>query len=535
MASETPMAALFATKSLDALLSEAGQEGADTLRRTLGPVNLVALGIGAIIGAGIFVLTGTAAAQFAGPAIVLSFLFAGTGCVFAGLCYAEFAALIPIAGSAYTYGYATLGEIVAWIIGWDLILEYAFGAATVAAGWSGNIVSLLQDFNLPLPPALIGSPGTQLVYWQDRWQVLGSVIQPIQAAHIDPTALPHAVSVFDLPAFLVIAAITTILIVGIRESATFNTIIVTIKVVTVLVFIGVVGTFLTGHPDVATRNWHPFIPPNAGEFGRYGWSGIARGAAVIFFAFIGFDAVSTAAQEARRPQRDMPVGILGSLLICTVLYVFMGGLLTGVVNYTRLNVAAPIALGIDATGVAWGSLLVKVGTFAGLSTTMLVMLLGQSRVLFTMSRDGLLPEWCSRVHPRFRTPWISSIVVGLFVSLIAALVPIGILSQLTSIGTLLAFVIVCAGVWLLRARRPDLARPFKTPLVPFVPLLGIVISLALMASLPFDTWLRLVAWLVIGMAVYFGYGRHHSRVGREAARKGVRARDTTDDRSGPVR
>jgi basic amino acid/polyamine antiporter, APA family len=510
---------LFVKKRLDALLAEAHEEGAGTLRRTLGPVNLIALGIGAIIGAGIFVITGTAAAQFAGPAIVLSFLFAGVGCVFAGLCYAEFAALIPIAGSAYTYGYATLGELVAWIIGWDLILEYAFGAATVASGWSGNFVSLLQDLGVPVPAHLIGAPGTQLVYWHDRWQVLAGATQALQAAGADPSSLPHVTAFFDLPAFLVIAAVTTLLIVGIRESATFNAIVVTIKVSTVLVFIAVVGLFLARHPSLALANWHPFVPPNTGTFGQYGWSGIARGAGVIFFAFIGFDAVSTAAQEARQPQRDMPVGILGSLLVCTVLYVLMGGLLTGVVNYSQLNVAAPIALGIDATGIRWGSLLVKIGTFAGLSTTMLVMLLGQSRVLFTMSRDGLLPEWCSRVHPRFRTPWMSSLAVGLFVGLFAGLVPISVLGQLTSIGTLLAFVIVSAGVWVLRRRRPELHRPFRAPLVPLTPILGILISLVLMVSLPLDTWIRLFVWLAIGLSIYFSYGRHRSVAGRDAIRQ----------------
>jgi APA family basic amino acid/polyamine antiporter len=506
------MSTLFATKSIDGLLNEAHAEGTHTLKRTLGPVNLVSLGVGAIIGAGIFVFTGTAAAQFAGPSIVLSFVLAGLGCVFAGLCYAEFASLIPIAGSAYTYGYATLGEVVAWIIGWDLILEYAFGAASVAAGWSGNIISLLQDFGVPLAPALIASPGTRLVSWQGRWEIVNTIAPTVQAAGVDPASLPMVTALFDLPAFLVIAIITTVLIVGIRESANFNSAVVFIKVGTVLVFIAVAGAFLARRPEVATANWHPFIPPNTGTFGQFGWSGIFRGAAVIFFAYIGFDAVSTAAQEARAPQRDMPIGILGSLAICTILYVLTGALLTGVVHYTRLAVAAPIALAIDATGVRWGSLVVKIGTFGGLTTTMLVMLLGQSRILFTMSRDGLLPEWCGRVHPRFRTPWLSSIVVGAMVALIAALVPIGVLGQLTSIGTLFAFVIVSAGVWVLRVRRPDLARPFRTPMVPLVPILSIAISLLLMVSLPWETWARLIAWLLVGMGIYAGYGRTHSRV-----------------------
>lgn len=508
------MGNLLATKSIDGLLREAEHDGTDTLKRTLGPVNLVSLGVGAIIGAGIFVLTGTAAAQYAGPAIVLSFVLAGIGCVFAGLCYAEFASLIPIAGSAYTYGYATLGEIVAWIIGWDLILEYAFGAATVAAGWSGNIISLLQDFGLPLAPALVASPGTRLISWQGRWEILDTVAPALQRAGIDPATLPGATAIFDLPAFLVVAFITMVLIVGIKESANFNAAVVFVKVATVLVFIAVAGTFLLGHPEVAAANWSPFLPPNTGTFGQYGWSGVGRGAAVIFFAYIGFDAVSTAAQEARDPQRDMPIGILGSLALCTILYVAMGALLTGMVHYSRLAVAAPVALAIDAAGVAWGSLVVKVGAFAGLTTTMLVMLLGQSRILFAMSRDGLLPAWCGRVHARFRTPWISSIVVGVAVALLAALVPIAILSQLTSIGTLFAFVIVSAGVWVLRRKRPHLRRPFRTPLVPLVPILSIGISLLLMFSLPWKTWARLIVWLLLGSVLYAAYGRQHSVVQR---------------------
>ncbi len=516
--SARPPARFLSTKPLEVLLSEAGYEGEHTLRRVLGPVNLVTLGIGAIIGAGIFVLTGAAAAQNAGPAIVLSFILAGVGCAFAGLCYAEFASLIPIAGSAYTYGYATLGELFAWIIGWDLIIEYAFGAAAVASGWSGNIVSLLQDFGIRIPPALRATPGTDLVFYAHRWEPLATLTQTLSHAGVDPASLPHARGLFDLPAFLVIAAVTTILVIGMRESANFNSAIVFVKVGTVLTFIGVAAAYLWSHPGVAAANWQPFIPENAGEFGRYGWSGIGRGAAVIFFAYIGFDAVSTAAQEARNPQRDMPIGILGSLAICTVLYVLMGGLLTGVVHYSQLNVAAPVAVGIDATGVRWGSVLVKVGTFAGLSSTMLVMLLGQSRIFYSMSRDGLLPGWVGRVHPRFRTPWLSSILTGLFVGLFAALIPISVLGQLTSIGTLFAFVIVCAGVWVLRVRRPELPRPFRAPMVPLVPILGIAISLLLMFSLPLDTWIRLIVWLVVGMAVYLTYGVRNSRVQRRTNR-----------------
>jgi len=489
------------------ILNEASQEGEGSLKRVLGVTNLVALGIGAIIGAGIFVLTGSAAAQYAGPAIILSFILAGGGCVFAGLCYAEFASLIPIAGSAYTYGYATLGELFAWIIGWDLILEYAFGAATVASGWSANVIQLLQRIGISLPPQLIATPGAHMIFYNGLWRAAGTI-----PAGVDVSVLPHATGVFNVIAFLAICMVTTILVIGIQESATVNTIIVFIKVGTVLVFIGVAALYVMNHWGQSVANWTPFIPPNTGEFGKYGWSGIGRGAAVIFFAYIGFDAVSTAAQEAKNPQKDMPVGILGSLVICTILYIATAGLLTGVVKYPQLNVAAPVAVGMEATGIAWGEYLVLIGTILGLSTVMLVMLLGQSRVFFSMSRDGLLPEWAGRVHPKFRTPYVSSITVGIFVAIFAALIPIGVLGELVSIGTLLAFVIVCAGVWILRRKQPDLARPFKTPLVPVVPILGILISFLLMASLPFDTWLRLIVWLIIGLGIYFGYGRYHSRV-----------------------
>jgi len=498
---------ILARKTLDMIQSEVDEIGDHTLKRALGPTNLIALGIGAIIGTGIFVLTGSVAAQNSGPAIVLSFLLSGLGCCFAGLCYAEFASLIPIAGSAYTYGYATLGEIFAWIIGWDLILEYAFGAATVASGWSANVVQLLARLGIELPPSIIATPGAQLVEYRGFWQPVTSL-----PAGIDAASLPHATAVFNLVALLAIAAVTTILVIGIQESATVNTIVVFVKVGTVLVFIAVAGVYVLGHLPQAKVNWTPFIPPNTGEFGHYGWSGIARGAGVIFFAYIGFDAVSTAAQEARNPQKDMPLGILGSLGICTVLYIVTSALLTGIVSYTRLNVGAPIALGMSEIGVTWGEYLVLVGTIMGLSTVMLVMLLGQSRVFFSMSRDGLLPRWAGAVHPRFKTPWISSIIVGVFVAILPAVLPIGVLGELTSIGTLLAFIIVCAGVWVLRVRRPELHRPFKTPMVPLVPILGIVISFLLMAALPIATWIRLALWLVVGMGIYFGYGSKKSKV-----------------------
>jgi basic amino acid/polyamine antiporter, APA family len=510
------MANLLKCKPLNVLMTEASETGEHSLKRALGPVNLITLGIGAIIGAGIFVLTGSAAAKYAGPAIVLSFVLSGIACVFAGLCYAEFASLIPIAGSAYTYGYATLGELFAWIIGWDLILEYAFGAATVASGWSGYVLSFLEDFGIRLPPRLTLAPSEKLVFWGGHWEHLERVKDTLATQHIDPSTLPQQTGLFNLVALLAIVGVTIILVIGIKESANFNSTIVIVKVAIVLMFIVIAGQFALKHPDIVKANWHPFIPPNdTGTFGKYGWSGIARGASVIFFAYIGFDAVSTAAQEARNPEKDMPIGILGSLVVCTILYILVSGLLTGIVPYADLNVSDPVALGIDVTGIAWAKFLVKLGAIFGLATVMLVMLLGQSRVFYSMSRDRLLPAWAGAVHPRFRTPWISTILVGCFVAVFAALVPIEILGELVSIGTLLAFVIVCAGVWVLRRRRPDLPRPFKTPWIPFVPIMGMVVSFGLMASLPLGTWIRLIVWLIIGMAIYFGYSIKHSKVQQE--------------------
>jgi APA family basic amino acid/polyamine antiporter len=509
------MANILLRKPLDAILEETRHTGGNELKRVLGATNLVALGIGAIIGAGIFVLTGTAAAQYAGPAIVLSFILAGTGCLFAGLCYAEFASLIPIAGSAYTYGYATLGEIFAWIVGWNLVLEYAFGAATVASGWGANVLLLLQKIGLDLPPQLAATPGTDMVLYKGFWMAADRVPMGASLAN-----LPHATGWFNIIAFFGICMVTVVLVIGIQESATLNTIIVFIKVGTVLVFIAVAAVYVLGHMPEAKANWTPFVPPNSGEFGKYGWSGVVRAAGVIFFAYIGFDAVSTAAQEAKNPKRDMPIGILGSLIICTVLYIATAGLLTGVVKYPQLNSAAPVAVGIMATGVQFGEWLVLIGSIMGLSTVMLVMLLGQSRVFYSMSNDGLLPEWAGRIHPKFRTPYISSILVGIFVAIFAATIPIGVLGELVSIGTLLAFVIVCAGVWILRRKRPELARPFRTPMVPLVPILGMLIALGLMAGLPVDTWLRLIIWLVIGMDIYLGYGLRHSHVQKAAGNRG---------------
>ncbi len=516
------MARLFATKPLSLLTDEAHEEGEHTLKRSLGPVNLITLGIGAVIGAGIFVLTGQAAAKYAGPAVALSFILAGITCAFAGLCYAEFASIIPIAGSAYTYGYATLGEFVAWIIGWDLCLEYAFGAATVASGWSGYFISLLEQLHIYLSPGMARfttTAGTVLYNLNGRWMTKEAITMGVPSG-TDLSTLPHVTGAFNLVAFLVILLVTAILVIGIQESANFNTLIVVVKLTCVFVFIVLGAAFLLKHPDLARMNWHPFIPPKDAA-GHFGFNGIAAGAASVFFAYIGFDAVSTAAQEAKNPQRDMPIGILGSLVICTILYILVSLILTGLVSYKALNVGDPVAVGIDVTGISWGSLLVKIGAVFGLATVMLVMLLGQSRVFFSMSRDGLLPKWASAIHPKFRTPWISNILVGTIVAFLPALLPIDRLSELVNMGTLLAFSIVSAGVWILRRRHPDLHRPFKTPLVPLVPILGILSAFYLMFSLPRITWIVVGIWLVVGLVIYFSYSIRHSKV------QALPARETT--------
>ena len=442
-------------KRIDEFLPD---ESGPTLKRALSLTQLTALGVGCIIGAGIFVLTGSTAAQFAGPAIILSFLLAGLGCACCGLCYAEFAALVPTAGSAYTYAYASLGEIFAWIIGWDLILEYSFGAAAVASGWSANLVLVFQKLGFNPDPRAVS---------------FGSVI-----------------------------LITAILIVGIRQSAGVNAVIVAIKTLTVVLFIVVAGAFLFGHPEQAIKNWQPFLP--------FGWSGVVRGAAVICFAYLGFDAVSTAAQEARNPQRDMPRALIGSLAICTVLYILTAALLTGLVPYAELNVPAPIAMGIERTGASWASFAVPLGTVLGLSTVTLVLLLGQTRIVYAMSRDGLLPAFLGKVHPTLHTPHIATALVGIFVATLSATVPITDLVLLANIGTLLAFCIVCAGIMVLRRTDPELHRPFRTPWVPLIPAVGILVALSMMASLPAATWIRLVSWQIIGLVVYFKYGRRQS-------------------------
>jgi basic amino acid/polyamine antiporter, APA family len=491
---------LFRRKDVSVLQAEVAAD--QSLKRVLGPVNLVLLGIGAVIGAGIFVLTGQAAANYAGPGIVISFILAGTACAFAGLCYAEFAAMIPIAGSAYTYGYATLGELFAWIIGWDLILEYLFAASTVAVGWSGYVVSFLKDLGIVIPAEYTSAPYVHTTpadaginVWRlftEGWSATGAVL--------------------NVPAMFIVGLITVLLIIGISESATFNNLAVAIKVTVVLLFIAF------GVAYVNAENWTPFVPPAAGE-GKYGWDGIVRGAGVIFFAYIGFDAVSTAAQECRNPQKDMPIGILGSLAICTVLYIAVALVLTGIVHYSQLNVPDPIAVGINAVGeqLTWLRPIIKIGAIAGLSSVILVMLLGQPRIFYTMSKDGLLPPVFSSVHPKFRTPWLASAVTGAVAMTFAGLLPIGLLGELVSIGTLLAFAIVCAGVLVLRYTDPDRPRPFRTPLVPLVPIGGIAACLYLMLGLPNDTWARLIIWMALGLAIYFLYGKRHSKV-QQAAR-----------------
>jgi APA family basic amino acid/polyamine antiporter len=493
---------LWRTKSITALRAEAEATGERSLKRTLSAWNLTMLGIGAIIGAGIFVLTGVAAARHAGPAVPLSFVAAAIACGLAGLCYAEMASAVPVAGSAYTYSYATMGEFVAWIIGWDLVLEYAMGAATVGVGWSGYFNSLLEFLGIHLPATLVSAP---LAYCAQADVVA-------KAANCVHAGFNATGSLVNIPAAFVVLLATVILTIGIEESAKVNNVIVVLKIAVVLLFIAF------GVRYVNPQNWHPFIPPNTGDFGRFGWSGVFRGAGLIFFAYIGFDAVSTAAQEARNPQKDMPTGILGSLAICTVLYIVVSLVLTGLVHYSELDVPHPVALAVERVSqLHWLTPFITLGAVLGLGSVVLVMLLGQSRVFYSMSRDGLMGAWAGKVHPRFRTPYLSTIGVGIIVAVIAAIFPIQLLGELVNIGTLLAFVLVCAGVWILRNKRPDLDRPFRTPLVPLVPILGILACFGLMATLPSDTWIRLAVWLVIGFVIYFSYSRKHSALQRAAS------------------
>ena len=491
------MANLWIKKSISSLQTEAAEEHG-SLKRTLGARSLVALGIGAIIGAGLFSITGGAAANNAGPAVTISFVIAAVACAFAGLCYAEFSSMIPVAGSAYTYSYATMGEFIAWIIGWDLVLEYAVGAATVSISWSRYFVKFLGYYNIHLPASM--------------------TLSPFDTATLADGTIVHGM--INLPAIFIVVLMSLLLIKGTKESAMVNGFIVLLKITVVLVFI-----FL-GWGYINSDNYTPYIPNNTGEFGSFGISGVIRAAGIIFFAYIGFDAVSTAAQEAKNPKRDMPIGILVSLAICTVLYLLFAHVMTGVANYTSFQGAdgiAPVAVAIDHMGTAgadgvivpaypWLNKAILIAILAGYSSVIMVMLMGQSRVFFSMSKDGLLPSIFSRVHPKFGTPSKSNLLFMLFVSLFAAFVPARVVGEMTSIGTLLAFVLVCAGVWVLRKKQPDFPRAFKTPLVPLVPILGILSCVFMMVFLPLDTWLRLVIWMIIGIDVYLMYGSKHSKL-----------------------
>lgn len=473
---------LWRTKSLEALQKEA-TSGKIKLERTLGPLDLIFLGIGAIIGAGLFSITGIAAANNAGPAIIISFFLAALGCTFAGLCFSELAAMIPIAGGAYSYTYATLGEFIAWIIGWALILEYATGAAAVSISWSAYVVSFLHDFGIQIPTYLTSSP------WQPT-----------------PTENGLVYGWFNLPSVLIVMLITWLLIRGVDKSAKVNAILVIIKVAVVILFIGI------GFAYINYDYYTPFVPENQGKFGEFGWSGVFRAAGVVFFAYIGFDAVSTAAQEVKNPQRDLPIGIIGSLIICSFLYMLFAFVLIGVVPFEDLDIAAPIALAVDLMSQTWLIWFIKLAIIAGLTSVILVLLLGQSRIFFTMAKDGLLPPFFSTLHPRFHTPWYSNLLLMCAVGLFGGLAPLSLVGHMTSIGTLLAFAIVCCSVLVLRYQRPDLPRPFRTPWVPLTPFLGILVCVGLMISLGWENWIRLLVWLGIGVLVYFLYGIHNSHL-----------------------
>ena len=478
---------LFVKKPLAQLMAQA--EGSKELHRTLGPGNLVALGVGAIIGAGLFSITGLAAANNAGPGITISFIVAALGCAFAGLCYAEFASMIPIAGSAYTYSYATMGEFIAWIIGWDLVLEYALGAATVAISWSGYLIKFLEYYDIYIPPELTLSP-FQTITLSD-----GSVVN----------------GVLNLPAVFIIVVVSLILIKGTKESALANSIIVALKVGVVLVFV------ILGWGYINPDNYVPYIPANTGVFGEFGFSGVIRAAAIVFFAYIGFDAVSTAAQETKNPKRDMPIGILGSLIVCTILYMLFAHVMLGLANYKEFagkDGIAPVAVAIAHTPYVFLQQAVILAILGGYASVILVMLMGQSRVFYSMSQDGLLPRLFSEVHPKYKTPYKSNLLFMLFVSLFAAFVPANVVGEMVSIGTLFAFVLVCIGIWVLRVKQPDAPRTFKVPLVPLIPILGVITCLFMMAFLPLDTWVRLMVWMAIGVLIYFLYSRHRSVLGR---------------------
>ncbi|MGX5690668.1 amino acid permease [Arcticibacter tournemirensis] len=477
---------MFYKKSIEQLLLEAGASGEGHLKRSLTSFNLVALGIGAIIGAGLFSLTGIAAAENAGPAVTISFVLAAVACAFAGLCYAEFASMIPVAGSAYTYSYATMGEFMAWIIGWDLVLEYALGAATVSVSWSRYLLEFLHKYNLSLPHQLAVSP------WETVKLGDGTVIEG---------------GFINLPAIFIVMLLSLVLMRGTKESATMNNILVVVKVAVVLIFIAL------GWSHINPDNYDPYIPANTGKFENFGWTGISTGAAVVFFAFIGFDAVSTAAQEAKDPKKSMPIGILGSLIVCTILYVLFAHVMTGLVNYKDFaGDAKPAATAFAQTGYSFLQDALIIAILAGYTSVILVMLMGQSRVFYTMSKDGLLPRFFSSIHSKFATPWKTNVFFMLFVSIFAGFVPVSDLGHMVSIGTLFAFVLVCIGVIVMRKKLPHAIRPFKTPLVPLIPMLGVIVCMYLMYSLPTESWVRLFVWMSLGVIIYFSYGRKHSKV-----------------------
>src|SRR5881392_2437992 len=504
---------LLATKPLDQLLAE--MAGENRLRRILGPAQLTSLGVGAIIGTGIFILTGVAAHDRTGPALMLSFVFAGFACVFAALCYAEFASMVPVAGSAYTYAYATLGELFAWIIGWDLVLEYAVGSATVAHGWSAHFQEFIPIFHegisaIPakLPAAISSAPFNYCVS-----------VGP-DCAH---TGFVATASYFDLPAILITFIPTIILVKGIKESASFNAVMVAVKLVIVLMVIGIGGYLVL--TVYGTSNWHPFAPyglTGVSFFGKTLLGGVSgsgvpvgmfAGGAIIFVAYIGFDSVSVHSEEAREPAKDVPKGIIWSLVICTILYIAVSAVLTGMVPYKEINIDAPVVDAFKRAGLVWMQYLVAAGAMTGITSVLLVMMLSQPRVMLAMARDGLVPKsFFGDIHPKFRTPWKSTILTGLFVAAMAGFLPLGILAEMTSIGTLFAFVIVCGAVLVMRRTNPNANRPFRAPFVPLVPILGIATCLLLMFSLPAENWYRLIVWLVIGLVIYFGYGARHSHV-----------------------
>lgn len=483
----------FRTKSIASLQAEAAADHG--YKRTLGPLSLVSLGIGSVVGAGIFVQTGQAAALYGGPAIAISFVISGIACLLAGLCYAELAALIPVSGSAYTYTYGSLGEFFAWVVGWCLILEYLFSGAAVAVSWSGAIRDILNEFHLVLPTVMASAP---LDVVDGKLVTTGALI--------------------NFPAVFISLLLTYILYIGIKESSSFNNLMVVIKVGVLLALVGYGIWYFFGHRELVLANWTPFIPANTGDFGDHGWSGIFRGAGAIFFAYVGFDCVSSAAQETKNPQRDLPIGLLGTLAVVSFLFISVSLVLTGLVHYSKLNVDAPFIYALQQVQApAFFRYLIEAATLAGLTSVILVSLLGQPRIFFAMAKDGLLPSTFARIHPKYGTPHVTTWITGISCAIIAGLFPLNLLGELISIGTLLAFALVCAGVLVLRRTQPDLPRPFRTPWVPFVPVLGILVCIAQMFALPAITWLNLTIWLALGFGVYFGYSRKHSKLALPAA------------------